>query len=680
MAYFLGIDLGTTYTAAAISREGSASVVNLGNRAPVVPSVVLLRDDESILTGEAAVRRAATEPQRVAREFKRRMGDPTPIIVGGSPYSADALTASLLRWVVEKVTEVEGSPPTGIAVSYPSNWGEYKQDLLRQAIARADLDGVVMVTEPEAAAIHYASQERVEAGSVIAVYDLGGGTFDVAVLRKTESGWEVLGEPQGIDRLGGIDVDEAVFRHVVDATDGVITELDPDDPAALAAVARLRQECVEAKEALSSDTDVLIPVLLPNLQTEVRLTRAELEQMVRPALADTITTMGRALRSAGVEPEQVDTVLLVGGSSRIPLVAQLVGSALSRPVAVDAHPKHGIALGAAMVAAEADRAGTGPVAAPLPPPPVAPPVAAPVPPPPVAPPPVTAPPTPPPVAAQPTEPDPVVAASPPAPILDPPRGRSGPPLGLIAAAVLAVLVVAVVAVAALGGGDDDDVVAAEPVGNEAPAATTAPPAEDTSTTSVTAAPPVEDTSTTDRAYDDAIRANFIDACVVEGTPDGCERVLQCIEGQLTQAEFIQEEAEATATGVMSDRLSDVVSDCLARATAPVPDGPFVALDAVVVDGGLYRVSYEVFGFEPRIDGGPDSLHLHLFLDTTAPENAGVDGNPPGEWYITDAPSTDVTSFGPANRGAATQMCVVVANVDHSVHDPESGTCVALPDS
>ena len=96
----------------------------------------------------------------------------------------------------------------------------------------------------------------------------------------------------------------------------------------MAAAARLRQECVDAKEALSADSDVSIPVLLPELQTEVRLTRAEYEQMVRPALADTITSLTRALRSAGVEPGDVTTVLLVGGSSRTPLVAELVSSAL----------------------------------------------------------------------------------------------------------------------------------------------------------------------------------------------------------------------------------------------------------------------------------------------------------------------------------------------------------------
>ena len=223
------------------------------------------RDDETILTGEAASRRGVGDPGRVAREFKRRVGDTTPILLGGSPYSADGLMSQLLRWVVDAVTEREGERPAGVAVAFPANWGPYKQELLRQSISRADLDHVVTITEPEAAVMYYASQERVEPGSVIAVYDLGGGTFDAAVVRKTPDGVELLGTPEGIERLGGVDFDEAVFAHVASALGGALNQLDPDDPAAMAAVLRLRSECVEAKEALSADTEASIPVLLPNL-------------------------------------------------------------------------------------------------------------------------------------------------------------------------------------------------------------------------------------------------------------------------------------------------------------------------------------------------------------------------------------------------------------------------------
>ena len=364
MGYSLGVDLGTTYTAAAIYRDGQVEIATLGNRAAAIPSVVLLREDETVLTGDAASRRGVTEPDRVAREFKRRVGDPTPIFLGGAPYSAETLMGKLLRAAVDEVAQREGGLPDRIAVTHPANWGPFKKDLLAQSITVADLSNVETLTEPEAAAILYAHNARVDPGEVVAVYDLGGGTFDAAVLRKTPTGFEILGQPEGIERLGGIDFDAAVFAHVARSLGGALENLDEDDPNAMAAVARLRHECIDAKEALSGDTDASIPVMLPDLQTEVRLTRTEFEGMVRPALADTITALHRALRSAKVEPDQVKAVLLVGGSSRIPLVAQLVGAELGRPVAVDAHPKHSIALGAALAAAGVtDESGAGAAAA-----------------------------------------------------------------------------------------------------------------------------------------------------------------------------------------------------------------------------------------------------------------------------------------------------------------------------
>ena len=314
LSYDLAIDLGTTYTAAAVHRDGRSEIITLGNRAAVIPSVVYLREDETILAGEAATRRALSEPDRVAREFKRRIGDPTPFILGGSPYSAEALSARLLSWVTERVGGLENGGPERIVVTHPANWGEYKKDLLRQAVRLAGLSEASYITEPEAAAIYYSSLERLEPGMVVAVYDLGGGTFDAVLLRKTgDVGFEILGEPEGIERLGGIDFDEAVFQHVASSLDGALDNLNVDDAAALTAVARLREECVAAKEALSGDTDASIPVLLPNVSTEVRITRPEFEAMIRPTLADTLASMGRAFDSAELTPEDVDRVLLVGG-------------------------------------------------------------------------------------------------------------------------------------------------------------------------------------------------------------------------------------------------------------------------------------------------------------------------------------------------------------------------------
>src|SRR5919112_5222333 len=118
--YTLGIDLGTTFTAAAVWRDGRAEIASLGSRTPAIPSVVLLREDASVLTGEAANRRATGEPHRVAREFKRRLGDTTPILLAGTPFSAEALTARLLQSVVEQVTAAEGEAPSAITISHPA--------------------------------------------------------------------------------------------------------------------------------------------------------------------------------------------------------------------------------------------------------------------------------------------------------------------------------------------------------------------------------------------------------------------------------------------------------------------------------------------------------------------------------------------------------------------------------
>jgi molecular chaperone DnaK len=360
MGYQLGIDLGTTYTAAAVCRSSDRGwvepeVVSLGSRSATVASVLFLAPDGSVLVGEAAERRALTDPDRVVREFKRRVGDPTPIVVAGRNWAPEELSARLVRWVVDRVAEREGGPADRIAITHPASWGTHKTGLLARALASQGL-AVTFLAEPQAAALHYASTERVGVGTTIAVYDLGGGTFDAAVVRKGDAasagsgpaGFGLLGRPEGLERLGGIDFDEVVFEHVRAGLPEAFENLDDTDPAVLSAVARIRRDCTEAKEALSADTEVSIPVLLPASRGSVRLHRSEFEQLIRPQIEETVDALRKAVGSAGLAPEQLTAVLLVGGSSRIPLVSQLVSEQLGRPVAVDADPKNAIAKGAAL--------------------------------------------------------------------------------------------------------------------------------------------------------------------------------------------------------------------------------------------------------------------------------------------------------------------------------------------
>jgi len=603
VGYALGIDLGTTFTAAALVRDGRAEVVALGNHAATIPSMVFLRDDDNVLIGDAAERRGLQEPARLAREFKRRLGDSAPILLDRTPFSAERLMAVMLRQIVADVTQRQGSGPDRIAVSHPANWGQFKIDLLRQSVELAGLGNATFVTEPVAAAVQYASTERVEVGDVFAVYDLGGGTFDAAVLRKTADGFETLGRPQGIERLGGIDFDEAVFAHVRRTVGDVISQLDTSDAANRAALARLRQECVSAKETLSSDSDATVPVMLPNVQTQVRITRTEFEDMIRPNLRETIDSTRRAVESAGVQLADVKAVLLAGGSSRIPLVGEMVRSELGRPVVTDSHPKHAVALGAARIAQQAGASLAAPLAAPPTP------VAA------VAPPPAT-PPTPVaaaaplPAAAPPRVPlaapsAPVAASLPTSPIAAQAAGAGGPVASRANAQPVAkkersqwVLLVGGIAAAALlvGGlafafssGDD----------SEAGTATTEP-------------------------------AVTFSSAVTTVVPD-------------TLAPVTTEPGTAITTATGGTTATTASSPTSAAGTSSQQtcgDEPFLCVGILEAEwgaDGVLRVVYNTNGFVPdtAVDG---ENHVHFFWSSVAPDSAGAPGD--GPWYVWDLAAGD----------------------------------------
>jgi len=369
--YSLGIDLGTSFVAAAVAEDQGLEMFSLGDGSPVAPAAVYVRSDGRILTGDAAARRAVTHPDRFAREIKRGLGNPTPVMLGGTPYAVGDLLGALLLDVLVRVTERQGAAPEVVALTHPANWGPFRRELFQDVARAAGLADALYTTEPEAAAAHYASTRGLSEGDVLAVYDLGGGTFDATVLRRAAQGFEIMGTPEGIERLGGADFDDAIFAHVNYLAGGALTEVDLSDPRTAVALARLRQDCTLAKEALSADTEATIPVFLPNRHLEVTLTRAELQDMIRAPIESTIGTLDRVMRAAQVDPSAMAAVLLVGGSSRIPLVAQMVAEAFGRPTVVGPHPKHAVALGAAMLAearrtsrptalvADADRSAAG---------------------------------------------------------------------------------------------------------------------------------------------------------------------------------------------------------------------------------------------------------------------------------------------------------------------------------
>ena len=369
MSYWLGIDVGTTFIAAAICRQqpdqpAHWEVVSLGTRSDAVRSVIHLSSDGEVVVGEAAERRAGADPRRVVRGFVRSVDDDAPIMIDGVSYSASQLTASVIRWVADRVAQREGGPAGGITVTHPVSWKDCTIQQMAEALSAVGLPRIGFCTGAQAAAMSYSIRERIATGATIAVYDLGGGIFDAAVVRKTGAAasdpaasppvaLSILGSPESISGLGGTEFDDAVFGHVLAAVPA-LSEWEPGATERLRrGFALCRRECVEAKEALSAATEVAIPVLLPQVQSEVRLTRAELEDLIRPQITETVEALGRTLASAGIAPPDLDVVLLVGGSSRIPLVAQLLAAELGRPVVVDPEAGTAMALGAALWAVPA---------------------------------------------------------------------------------------------------------------------------------------------------------------------------------------------------------------------------------------------------------------------------------------------------------------------------------------
>ncbi len=443
MGYTLGVDLGNTHVAAAVAHGSKVEMCALEESTLVMPAVVYLGEDGAAAVGERAVRRELANPDRVARGFKRRLGDPTPVTIGGRPHTIPELLGMQLRSVLTKVTEREGEPPERVVLTRPAVWEQVQLSMFDEVPGLAGLADADMISEPEAVVMHYAESRRLANGRLVAVYDLGGGTFEVTLVRTLIRGVEIVGAPQGIARLGGLDFDEALIDFVDSSLAGPLGRLDPGDPGSPRTLARLREQCVNAKEVLSDDDVVDVPLELVGEHLEARVTRADFENLIRVKIESTVLAVRSALRTAQVSPADLDGILLVGGSSRIPLVARMVSQALECPVRINIHPKHAVALGAA--AAPGRTGNPRPVSA-APPQPLSPPAPTPSPLPPAVPTPSPLPPAvpspsrPPPSPAQsspqpaaptPDRPSPPSAApalplpGPPSP--PPPPGRPSPP-------------------------------------------------------------------------------------------------------------------------------------------------------------------------------------------------------------------------------------------------------------
>jgi molecular chaperone DnaK (HSP70) len=352
MPYVLGIDIGGTTTTAAVSRLqesgwGAAEVARLGARTDWVPSALQVGPDGAVTVTDPG----QLDADRVARGFCRRIGDDVAMIVGGEPCPPQALTAVLAMWVVERVQVQEGGPADHVVIGHPASWGSYRRALLHQALRDIGLTSVALLPEPVLAAESHAARGPV--GDTLAVYALGGSDFEASVVRRSgPDTFRLLGAAAAADQYGGTDVDEALGNHVAAKLGRQFRELCKSGPQARLARFGLWRECVRAKERLTTATETEVLVPLPGGQVPVPITRAELAELIRPALQLTVEVLGRTVQACGLAASQLNGVLLVGGSAKLPLVSELVTTNLAAPVTLGPDPQTTVATGAAVVAAK----------------------------------------------------------------------------------------------------------------------------------------------------------------------------------------------------------------------------------------------------------------------------------------------------------------------------------------
>ena len=349
-SWILAIDFGTSYTVAA-SKVGDRApeVIEVGGERRM-PSVVMVDPTGAVIVGRTADDLSGTHPESTLRALKNRLGDQSPVVLDGRPYQVVNLVAALLKQVYTESVRQMGEPPAEVRLTHPATWNRPRLNRLLEAAAKAELPRPALLPEPVAAALSFASEVGVAQGAFVVVYDLGGGTFDTAVVTASGGGFNIVGRPSGDQNIGGELFDEIIVNHLGDQLPPAAWDAIQigEEPLWQQVGATLRNEARRAKETLSGNpyADLLIP--LPTGLQQLRLTRDEFEELVTPYLAETVVLLDRCVSEAGLDSSQLSGISLVGGSSRSPIVERLVKQAFpSVAVIRRGDPKTAVASGAA---------------------------------------------------------------------------------------------------------------------------------------------------------------------------------------------------------------------------------------------------------------------------------------------------------------------------------------------
>lgn len=347
MGKIIGIDLGTTNSCAAVLEAGAPKIIPNPEGGRTTPSVVSFKKGEKIV-GDAAKRQALTNPNTVI-SIKRKMGTKDKVELEGKKYTPEEISAMILSYIKDYAEAYLGEKVDKAVITVPAYFNDAQRQATKNAGKIAGLEVERIINEPTAAALSYGLEK--EEGQTILVYDLGGGTFDVSILELGDGVFEVK-STAGNNKLGGDDFDNRIIDYIVKEfkkENGV--DLSKDKMA----MQRLKEEAEKAKKNLSGmvSTQISAPFIAKGddgepLHLDMELTRAKFEDLISDLVESTIEPVKKAIKDAKIKKEDIDKVILVGGSTRVPLVYETVTKELGKEPSREVNPDEAVAMGAAI--------------------------------------------------------------------------------------------------------------------------------------------------------------------------------------------------------------------------------------------------------------------------------------------------------------------------------------------
>lgn len=348
MSKIIGIDLGTTNSCVAVLEGGEAKVITNPEGERTTPSVVAFKNGERIV-GAAAKRQALTNPNTVS-SIKRLMGTAKKVEAEGKKYSPEEISAMILSYLKDYAESYLGETVSKAVITVPAYFNDAQRQATKNAGKIAGLEVERIINEPTAAALAYGLDKQ-DKNQTILVYDLGGGTFDVSILELGDGVFEVK-STSGNTHLGGDDFDNCIMDYLVKEfkkENGV--DLSKDKLA----MQRLKEISEKAKKDLSgmTSTQISAPFISQSkdgqpLHLDMTLTRAKFEDLIEDLVESTLDPVHKALKDAGLKKDDIDKVIMVGGSTRIPMVYELVKKELGKDPSREVNPDEAVAMGAAI--------------------------------------------------------------------------------------------------------------------------------------------------------------------------------------------------------------------------------------------------------------------------------------------------------------------------------------------